>query len=59
MPDDWTPDKPLDKEDEDEVQREAKARARLNYLVTDYGAKVTPPADPKNKKKKRLFSGRD
>jgi hypothetical protein len=59
MPDDWTPDKPLDKDDEEEVQREAKARSRLNYLVSDYGAKAGVPDEKKNKKKKRLFGNRD
>lgn len=56
MPDDWTPDKPLDKDDEEEVQREARARARLNFLVDDLGKKISKPAPGK---KRRLFSERD
>jgi hypothetical protein len=55
-PEKWTPDKPLsEKDDEDEVQREARARARLNFLVTDY----SKPATPAPKKRKGIFSDRD
>jgi len=49
----WTPDDPLEEDDEAEVQREARARARLNRLVEEFTTK----------KKKRggggLFRGRD
>lgn len=52
----WTPDKPLaEKDDEEEVQREARARARLAHLVNQYS---TPAAPPK-KKKKGLFRDDD
>ena len=52
----WTPDKPLsEKDDEEEVQREARARARLNHLVESY---KTPAAPPK-KKKRGVFSRSD
>jgi hypothetical protein len=51
----WTPDKPLaDKDDEEEVQREARARARLAHLVETY----KQPASPK-RKKGGLFHDRD
>lgn len=56
MADEWSPDKPLpEKDDEEEVQNEAKARARLNFLVKKYGDE----SQPAPKRKKRLFSGRD
>lgn len=51
----WTPDKPLSEaEDEAEVQREARARARLNHLVESY----KKPAAAPPKKKKGVFSSR-
>ena len=55
--DEWTPDKPLsEKDDEEEVQREARARARLNHLVATYSK---PAGDPPKKKKKGVFSRSD
>jgi hypothetical protein len=57
-PKDWTPDQPLDKDDEEEVQREAKARARVKFLQDSYLEKVTPSGTPP-KKKKRLFNRGD
>jgi hypothetical protein len=53
--DKWDPSKPLDKDDEEEVQREARARARLKYLVDDLSKAVAPTP----KKKKGIFSDRD
>jgi hypothetical protein len=57
MPEDkWDPSKPLEKDDEEEVQREARARARLKYLVdNEYTTKPATPA----KKKKGLFRSDD
>jgi len=51
----WTPADPLeDEEDEKEVQRRARANARLRFLEDS----VSKPADPKKDKKERkgLFS---
>jgi hypothetical protein len=57
----WTPNDPLpDAEDEEEVDREARARARLNHLTTQYSER-----QPSKGKKKsgggrgRLFGNRD
>jgi hypothetical protein len=49
----WTPDDPLeDKDDEEEVQRRARANARLQRLQDGY----LKPAEPEpGKKKKKLF----
>ena len=53
----WTPDQALpDKDDETEVDREARARARLDFLREQYNEKVKKP--PK-KGRKGLFSDRD
>jgi hypothetical protein len=52
----WTPDQPLpDKDDEAEVDREARARARLDFLRTQYN-KEQPGKKPK---RKGIFSDRD
>ena len=46
----WNPSKPLEnKEDEDEAQRRAKAKARVDFLVEENRKKVLPA------KKKGLF----
>jgi hypothetical protein len=46
----WTPDQPLDDEDDEkETQRRARAEARLNHLKTSY---EKPPDEPGKKKKK-------
>jgi hypothetical protein len=51
----WTPADPLeDTEDEQEVQREARARARLKYLQDNEFAIKAPAAAAK--KRKGLFS---
>ena len=48
----WTPDQPLeDDDDEKETQRRARAEARLNHLRTGY----EKPAEPSDKKKKKLW----
>ena len=49
----WNPDTPLeDKDDEEEVQRRARANARLKRLEEGY----LKPAEPEpGKKKKKLF----
>jgi hypothetical protein len=53
-PKEWTPDQPLeDEEDEKEVQRRARANARLNHLTEQ----ITKPKAPKGKEGRRsLFA---
>jgi len=56
---DWTPADPLpNEEDEAEVDQEARARARLDYLREQYGTKKT-----KSRSRRSggggLFRGRD
>jgi hypothetical protein len=54
--DEWSPDKELpDKEDEQECQREARARARVSHLVKSYEPK--PEKGAPTKKRKGLFHG--
>lgn len=38
----WDPSKPLDDEDEEEVQRRAKAKLRLDYLLNEANKKSKP-----------------
>ena len=48
----WTPDQPLeDEEDEKEVQRHARAKAREGYLVGE----LTKPPEKKPGERKKLF----
>jgi hypothetical protein len=55
MPDDdFDPSKPLDKDTEEEVQAEFRARERLRWLQEQAQKKSTPP-----KKRKGVFGGRD
>jgi hypothetical protein len=52
----WTPADPLeDAEDEQEVQREARARTRLKYLQENEFA-IKPAPAPGKKPRKGLFS---
>jgi len=57
--DEFDPTKPLaDKDDEEEVQREARARVRLKHVMGEYEKKLGSP-EPAPKKKKGVFAGRD
>lgn len=57
MPEDeFDPSKPLPKDDEEDVQREFRARERLKYLQLEAEKKRGPAPTPK---RKGVFSGRD
>lgn len=52
----WTPDKPLgDDDDEAEVQRRARANARLKHLESQYESAPPDKKDKKDGKKKSLW----
>jgi hypothetical protein len=51
----FDPSKPLDKDTEEEVQAEFRARERLRWLQEDAAKK----REPAPRKRKGVFSGRD
>jgi|HubBroStandDraft_5_1064220.scaffolds.fasta_scaffold09963_9 hypothetical protein len=54
----WTPADPLpNEEDEEEVDNEARARARLDYLRSQYSEGKRPKKKPSGRG--RIFGGRD